>query len=84
MAERSKVQRGTKSWDIVLAGLAAAVLPMVTWLLAGLDKQDAPGRWKLENALNTKMWADIEQKGQPSKWITLRALRVVKAMEEAR
>jgi protein-S-isoprenylcysteine O-methyltransferase Ste14 len=37
MAERSKVQRGTKSWDIVLAGLAAAVLPMVTWLLAGLD-----------------------------------------------
>jgi hypothetical protein len=25
------------------------------------------------------MWADIEVKGKPSKWITLRALRVLKA-----
>lgn len=48
------------------------------WLLA---KQDAQGRWKLENSLNGKMWADIEKKGKPSKWITLRALRVIKAME---
>jgi hypothetical protein len=24
------------------------------------------------------MWADIEQKGKPSKWITLRALRALK------
>jgi len=43
-----------------------------------LNKQDDRGRWKLENALNGKMWVDIEQKGQPSKWITLRALRVLK------
>jgi hypothetical protein len=39
-----------------------------------LSKQDAQGRWKLENALNGKMWADIEEKGKPSKWVTLRAL----------
>jgi len=42
------------------------------------DKQDNLGRWKLENALKGKMWVDIEQKGKPSKWITLRALRVLK------
>ncbi len=43
-----------------------------------LGKQDAHGRWTLENSLNGKMWVDIEQQGQPSKWITLRALRVLK------
>jgi hypothetical protein len=43
-----------------------------------LDKQDDQGRWKLENALNGKMWADIEAKGKPSKWVTLRVLRVLK------
>ena len=42
-----------------------------------LNKQDAQGRWKLENALSGKMWADIEEKGKPSKWVTLRALRVL-------
>lgn len=43
-----------------------------------LSKQDAQGRWKLENALSGKMWTDIEEKGKPSKWVTLRALRVLK------
>ncbi len=45
------------------------------WLL---DKQDVQGRWKLENALTGKMWVNIERRGKPSKWITLRALRVLK------
>ncbi len=43
-----------------------------------LSKQDSEGRWKLENSLNGKMWADIEVKGRPSKWVTLRALRLLK------
>ena len=43
-----------------------------------LSKQGAQGRWKLENSLSGKMWADIEEKGKPSKWVTLRALRVLK------
>ena len=43
------------------------------------DKQDDAGRWKLEYTYNGKTWADIEIKGQPSKWVTLRALRVLKA-----
>lgn len=44
--------------------------------LAG--KRDENGRWKLENSLNGKVWADIESKGKVSKWITLRALAVLK------
>lgn len=51
------------------------------WLLS---KQDAQGRWKLHNGLNGKMWVNIEQRGKPSKWITLRALRVIKAIEQQR
>ena len=39
------------------------------------------GRWLMKHSLNGKMWADIEVKGKPSKWITLRALRVLKAAE---
>ena len=45
-----------------------------------VSKQDGQGRWKLEHTLNGKMWVDIEQKGKPSKWVTLRALRVLKAV----
>lgn len=56
------------------ARLAAAY----RWLLG---KQDGQGRWRLEHTLNGKVWADIERKGQPSKWVTLRALRVIKAVE---
>jgi hypothetical protein len=49
--------------------------PGLQWLA---DKQDANGQWKLGNTLNGKMWADIEAKGKPSKWVTLRALRLLK------
>ena len=43
-----------------------------------LRKRDAQGRWKMEYTYNGKTWADIEGKGKPSKWVTLRALRVLK------
>ncbi|UCE09274.1 MAG: hypothetical protein JSW61_09870 [Candidatus Thorarchaeota archaeon] len=36
------------------------------------------GRWLLKHSFNGKMHCDIDVKGQPSKWITLRALRVLK------
>ncbi len=45
-----------------------------------LSKRDADGRWRLRHSLNGKMWADIEAKGKPSKWVTLRAWRVLKAV----
>ena len=41
--------------------------------------QQADGHWSLANSFNGKMLVRIEQKGKPSKWITLRALRVLKA-----
>ncbi|MFC1861513.1 nitrogen fixation protein NifH [Chloroflexota bacterium] len=44
-----------------------------------ISKQDNQGRWPLEYTYNGKSWVDIEKKGQPSKWVTLRALRVLKA-----
>jgi hypothetical protein len=50
--------------------------PALEWLLS---KQDAQGRWKNEYAYNGKLWADVELQGQPSKWVTLRALRVLQA-----
>jgi hypothetical protein len=44
-----------------------------------INKQDDRGRWKMEYSYNGKAFADVEQKGQASKWITLRSLRVLKA-----
>lgn len=37
------------------------------------------GRWKMADNFNGRFQVDIETKGQPSKWITLNALRVLKA-----
>jgi hypothetical protein len=45
-----------------------------------LSKQDEQGRWKLEYSYKGKLWYDIEKKGKPSKWVTLRALRVLKSI----
>lgn len=43
-----------------------------------LKKQDANGRWLMNYSYNGKTWVNIEIKKQPSKWVTLRALRVLK------
>ncbi len=40
-------------------------------------KRGAGGRWRMELSYNGRMWADVEKKGHPSKWVTLRALRVL-------
>ncbi len=48
----------------------------IEWLLA---KQDAQGRWKNQYAYAGKLWQDIEAQGSISKWVTLRACRVLKA-----
>jgi hypothetical protein len=41
------------------------------------DSADEQMRWTLRNTFNGKMIADIEEKGAPSKWLTLRALQVL-------
>lgn len=38
---------------------------------------DEEARWRMRNSLNGKMIADVETKGAPSKWLTLRALGVL-------
>ncbi len=43
------------------------------------EKQDAQGRWALEYDYAGKTWVDFGAKKQPNKWVTLRALRVLKA-----
>ena len=43
-----------------------------------VSNRDSGGRWLLKNTFNGKMLCDIEEKGKDSKWITLRALRVLK------
>ena len=48
----------------------------IEWLLS---KQDEAGRWKNQYSYSGKLWADIEPQGSVSKWVTLRACRVLKA-----
>ena len=43
-------------------------------------KQDEQGRWKLEYSYSTKAWGNFGRVNAPSKWVTLRALRVLKAV----
>ena len=43
-----------------------------------VSKQDDDGRWNLERTFNGRFQTNIEQKGKPSKWITLKALTVLK------
>jgi len=65
----------------VLVALGQANDPRLGRALEFVEsKQDSQGRWKMEYSLNGKMWVDFEKKGKPSKWVTLRALRVLSAV----
>lgn len=44
------------------------------------DKQDSNGRWSLDYDYAGKTWVDYGPKKQPNRWVTLRALRVLKAV----
>lgn len=55
--------------------------PRLTNALALIrERQDAQGRWMLEHDYTGKMWVDFGPKKRPNKWVTLRALRVLKAV----
>lgn len=43
-----------------------------------VSKQNAFGRWSLDSTFNGRFQTSIEQKGKPSKWVTLNALKVLK------
>ena len=43
------------------------------------SRADAQGRWKLHQTFNDRFVVPIEAKGEPSRWVTLRALEVLRA-----
>ena len=53
----------------------------IDWILA---QQDEQGRWANRYAYTGKMVRDIDVAGLPSRWVTLRACRVLKAVAESR
>lgn len=63
------------------AGFAShpRLLHAFEWLL---EQRDADGRWRNRYASNGKTWCDFEKQGEPSKWVTLRACRVLKARND--
>jgi hypothetical protein len=54
--------------------------PAIDWILG---QQDAAGRWANRYAYQGKMIVDIDRPSAPSKWVTLRVCRVLKAVAEA-
>ena len=44
-------------------------------------KQDADGRWALDYDYTSKVWGYYGRKKQPNPWVTIRALRVLKAVD---
>jgi hypothetical protein len=64
-----------------MVALATAGAPRDAALAKALqiirDKRTPEGVWVMEKSLNGQMWADVEVKGEPSKWITYFALLVL-------
>jgi hypothetical protein len=64
-----------------LVGLCYGGDPRLSNSLAIIrDKQDAQGRWPLEYDYAGKTWVDFGPKKQPNKWVTMRVLRILKAV----
>ncbi|MFN3334504.1 MAG: hypothetical protein ACK47M_18530 [Caldilinea sp.] len=56
----------------------ARLRPTLGLVLSKCDKQ---GCWKLEYTYNGKTWAEVKEKGKLSKWVTLRALRILRILK---
>jgi hypothetical protein len=66
-----------------LAGLDYTADPRLANALTLIrEKQDGEGRWPLEYSYTGKTWVDFGPKKAPNKWVTLRALRVLKAIAD--
>jgi hypothetical protein len=64
----------------VLADLGHAKDPRLAHAIeVVLSRQDVLGRWKNEYAYERATWVPVEGNRSASKWVTLRACRVLKA-----
>lgn len=65
-----------------LAGLGCGSDPRLTNVIRVIrEKQNSMGQWLLEYDYAGKTWFDFGEKKQPNKWVTLRALRVLKTID---
>jgi hypothetical protein len=63
-----------------LAGLGYGADPRLARALEAVrQRADATGRWPLEHRFYSQEWIDWGRRGKPNKWVTLRALRALKA-----
>jgi hypothetical protein len=46
------------------------------------EKMQPDGRWLMDFSETKRAWVQLENEGMPSKWITLRALRILKRLEQ--
>ena len=53
----------------------------VSWIVT---QQNAEGRWSNRYSYAGKTVVDIDRPGEPSKWVTLRASRILKRVVEVR
>jgi len=64
----------------VLAELGRAKDPRLAHAIElVLSKQDTEGRLRNEHRYHGRLWTDVDPGRGPSKWVTLRACRVLKA-----
>ncbi len=64
----------------VLSDLGHARDPRLAAALAWLvGQQDHAGRWLNRHAYNGRTTVDFERRGEPSRWVTLRACAVLRA-----
>ncbi len=83
-AGRGRARRGRRSRRLGRGPDGAGGTPILgdERLREALDlvasRADAQGRWKLQQTFNDRFVVPIEAKGEPSRWVTLRALEVLK------
>lgn len=46
------------------------------------DTRQEDSKWLLKDSFNGKMWANIEEKNKPSKWVTLKAMYVLRKLNK--
>jgi hypothetical protein len=69
---------GSDLLEALLALVEVGVVPeQAPALKVVREKRDEAGRWRLERAL-PGTWANFGAQGAPSKWVTIRALRVLR------